>query len=85
MTASAGYTKSGPIPEAPAKQMRSPHPLAVEVTGVCFHPAWYISEECSGAGGVGIVLQLTGKSQDRNWISDEVRLVSNKVCKVGSS
>lgn len=35
MTASAGYTKSGPIPEAPAKQMRSPHPLSVEVTGVC--------------------------------------------------
>lgn len=35
MMASAGCTKSGPMPEAPAKQTRSPHLLAVEVTRVC--------------------------------------------------
>lgn len=85
--ASAGYTKSGPIPEAPAKQMGSPPSLAVEVTAVCVFTQPGTSQRCVvGQEEWGIILQFTGKSQDRNWVSDEVRLVSNHSgYKVGSS
>lgn len=80
MMASAGYTKSGPIPEAPAKQMGSPHRLAVEATGVS--PSLVLLRgNAAGQEEWGVILQITGNSQNRNKVSDEV----TPVCKVGSS
>lgn len=73
---SAGYTKSGPIAEAPAHQKGSPPPHRCG-RSLRFYPAWSFSEKGGGAGGAGVRLQFTGRSQARKWVSDEVGLLAH--------
>lgn len=85
--ASAGYTISGPISEAPANQKGSPYPVAVEVTVACVFTqsgtSWRVVRW--GWRG-GYILQFTGGSQVRNWVLDEVGLYqAPPVCKAGGS
>lgn len=64
MMASAGYTKSGPIPEAPAKQMGSPPSLAVEVTAVCVFTQPGTSQRCVvGQEEWGLYCSLQGRAR----------------------
>lgn len=73
---SAGYTRSGPIAEAPAHQKGSPHPIAV--AGACvFTQPGPSQRKVVGQEGAGVRLQFTGRSQARKWVSDEVGLLAH--------
>lgn len=76
--ASVGYTKSGLISEAPANQKGSPHPVAVEVTVACVFTQSGTSWRLAWWGRrSGIYTAVYRGSQVRNWVLDEVGLLSS--------